>query len=230
MLGVALAVVAPAPAQAAVHEIKARDSLLDWDPPRVVVASGDTVRWSFDGTQQAHNVQPADGATWMAASPIGVPAPPWEHTFETEGDYNFVCQVHPTTMRGTVTVAKPGEPTPVPTPAPPPPLSAQPFVNDAAVPPVPETVRLDETAPRLSRVAAKRSGRRARVRVRVSEQSVVSVRFKRGRRTVRTVETAADGLRGVTVRMRRGRYRVEVRAIDLAGNRSRMRVVRVTVR
>ena len=70
----------------------------------------------------------------------------------------------------------------------------------------------------------------ARVRFRVNEQSAVSVRFKRGGRTVRTVASVADGRRGVNVRMRRGSYSVEVRATDVAGNRSVIKRARITVR
>ena len=132
LLGIALAISASAPAQAAVHDINGRDSL-DWDRPYVAVEPGDTVRWSFDGTQQAHNVQPEDGASWMPASPLGAPAPPWEHVFETEGNYNFVCVVHPTTMRGTIEVTR--TPAAPQAPPPPPPLSAQPLINDATNPP-----------------------------------------------------------------------------------------------
>ena len=90
-----------APAQAAVHDIKGRDSL-DWDRPAISIAPGDTVRWTFDGTQQAHNVEP-EGAKWMAASPLGTPAPSWEHTFQTEG-VSAPSASAPTTMRGTIEV------------------------------------------------------------------------------------------------------------------------------
>ena len=44
------------------------------------------------------------------------------------------------------------------------------------------------------------------------------------------VQWTGDGTRGLTVRMRSGRYRVEVRATDIAGNRSPIRTARVTVR
>ena len=226
MFGLALAFVAAAPAQAD-QTIMGRDSL-DWDRPNIAITPGETVTWTFDGTQQAHNVQPADGEAWMAPSPLGVPAAPWSHKFETEGVYNFLCQVHRDTMRGTVTVsAVPVEATPTPTPPP----SQQPYANDDTTVIVNETVAMDTARPRLTSVSAKRVARgTARVRFRVSELSTVSVRFKRGGRTVRTVASVAEGLRGVNVRMRRGSYSVEVRATDVAGNRSVIKRVRVRVR
>ena len=230
LLGIALATSASATAQAAVHDIKGRDSL-DWDRPSVAVAPGDTVRWSFDGTQQVHNVQPADGATWMAASPLGAPAPSWEHTFETEGAYTYVCQVHQTTMRGTIQVTRtPDVPLP---PPPPPPLSEQPFGNDALGSSPAEKVALDRQRPALSGLRVRRVSRGARVRLRVSELSVITITFKRGNRIVKRAETSGTGTRTILVRDRRlraGRYRVQVRATDVAGNHSRLRTIFVDIR
>ena len=81
------------------------------------------------------------------------------------------------------------------------------------------------------RVRAVRNG--ARVRFRLSERARVSVRFELAGITVKTARrTFRAGRRGLIVRDRRmhGRYRVEVVARDLAGNRSRVKRARVTVR
>ena len=229
LLGVALAVLASATAQAAVHDIKGRDSL-DWDRPYIAIEPGDAVRWSFDGTQQTHNVQPEDGTSWMPPSPLGAPAPPWEHTFDTEGVYTFLCVVHKTTMRGTIEVTR--TPAAPQAPPPPPPLSEQPFANDATSVLSPETVTVDRTRPALTGVRARRVSRGARVRFRVSELSTVTITLKRGDRFVK-LTTSGTGTRAITVghsRLRSGRYTIQVRAIDIAGNRSRLRTVRLNVR
>jgi hypothetical protein len=62
----------------------------------------------------------------------------------------------------------------------------------------------------------------------------VTVRFKRGGKTVKTKTMNASGSYRTTVRdrkaLRAGRYRVELRAEDVAGNRSGLRTARLTVR
>jgi hypothetical protein len=70
------------------------------------------------------------------------------------------------------------------------------------------------------------------VRFRLSEPARVTIKVKRGRRTVKTKRVnARKGTRSATVRgLRAGRYRIEVRARDLAGNPSRVRRARLSVR
>ena len=98
-----------------------RDTL-DWDKPDVVVAPGETVTWTFPGTTQVHNVAgngaDASDPNWDTfASPFGVPgAGRHVHVPDAEGTYNFVCEVHPGTMLGTVTVSAVPVATPTPTP------------------------------------------------------------------------------------------------------------------
>ena len=66
--------------------------------------------------------------------------------------------------------------------------------------------------------------RGARVSFTLSESSAVTIRFKRGKSTVRTVGLAARaGSRSVVVRsskLVRGRYAVEIEARDARGNRA----------
>lgn len=218
--------VAAAPAQADTVVIAGTDALV-WEPSLVDIKPGDTVTWTFAGTTQYHNVWSAS-PNWSVQSPGGVPAPDFSYTFEAEGTYDFYCQVHPDTMRGTVRVAAAPPP-----PPPPPPPSAQPFGNDAGEPlTIESNVKLDKTRPRLSRLSARRAGKRAaRVRFRVSEQSDVTVRFKRGKRTIKTAETSADGVGTIRVRgLRPGSYRILVRATDLAGNRAKSRTLHLNLR
>ncbi len=68
------------------------------------------------------------------------------------------------------------------------------------------------------------------LRFRVSERSAVTVRLDRAGKRVRTKHVAAAGRASVTLRgLRAGRYRIELRARDLAGNASAARVAHVTV-
>lgn len=226
-LGFGLALVAAAPAQAAEHVINGQ-ATLSWDRPDIAVAVGDTVTWQFPDTSQNHNVQsqapnPADPAWTDFKSAIGMPAPPKSYTFNAAGDYAYVCIVH-SGMTGVVRVGSAGPP-------PPPPLSAQPLVNDdASVVPL-EKVIEDKAKPKLSSVSARRAGSAVRVRFKVSEQSRVQVRIKRGGKTIKTASAEGTGTRSISVRgLRAGRYSVEVRATDVAGNRARLKKTSVTVR
>ena len=222
-LGSGLALLATSPALAADIQVKGLDTLV-WDKPTVEAEIGDTVTWSFDGTTQAHNVQ-SSSANWSFASPLGVPAPPYtSEAFTASGTYTFVCQVHPDTMKGTVLVGDAPPP-------PPPPLSEQPFVNDSAGPGTLETGEYDGTGPSLSSVKARRTGKGARVTFRVSEESRVTAGFVRGGKVRKAVRVKTDGRGTITVRkgLKAGRYRIEVRAEDLAGNRSAKQVRHLTV-
>ena len=223
LLGSAIALVGAAPAPAAEVEIKALDTLA-WDPPTVAIAPGDTVVWSFAGTQGIHNVMSTSGNwNYRSGDPIAS-APSGSFVFTTAGSYDFMCQVHPD-MRGVVTVGDAPPP-------PPPPPGQQPFLNDSTPPTVFETGGLDRTPPKLSSVRVRRLSSGARIRFRVSERALVTVRFKRGGKTVKTAKFNASGSYRGTFRkgMRTGRYRVELRAEDVAGNRSGPRTVRLIVR
>jgi plastocyanin len=222
---VAAALVAADGSWAAVQDIQAAEvgpTDNRFVPADVTVAAGDTVRWRFEGTQAAHNVR-ASSANWTMDSDIAVAGPPVSFTFATPGTYTFECELHSGTMKGTVTVGNPPPP-------PPPPLSEQPFQNEQPAPTVLEIT--DDSRPALSRVRASRIARGARVRFRLSEPGSVTVRVKRGRRTVksRTVRLTRAGSRTVNLRgLRPGGYRIEVLARDLADNRSRIKRARVTV-
>jgi plastocyanin len=239
LLGPALALVAAAPAVAAEVTVGVDDSnslLPTWTPPEVAITPGDTVVWNLDSAVQVHDVAAASEpgfASWegFTASP---PAKEGKQTFTTPGRYRFVCRFHSgqesgrwTGMVGTVVVGDPPPPPPLP-------LSAQPFPNDGALPGVLETGGLDTTRPTLRSVRVQRMKLGAKISFRVSEQSVVTVRFKRGGKVVKTTKLNASGnYRGTfrdRKRLRAGRYRVELRAEDVAGNLSGMRTAGVTIR
>jgi plastocyanin len=198
-----------------------------WSPADVTVKAGETVTWRFTGTAVAHNVM-SGSANWSYSNAIAIGGPDAPYTFTAPGIYTFVCQLHPGPMHGTVTVTdEAGTPPP---PPPPPPLSEQPFGNDAPAPTVFE-VR-DRLAPALTAVKVSRRGARgARVRFRLSEAGSVTIALTRAGRTVKTSRLAARrGANAVLVRgLRAGRYRLELRARDLAGNAAPARRARVTV-
>ena len=192
-----------------------------WDPPEVAVKVGEAVTWRWDGTISPRNVK---SAVWPADQGD---VSGFIHTFTVPGDYPFRCQFH-AAMTGKVTVTDAsGSPPP---PPPPPPLSEQYWANDQQAPTVFE--RPDEIRPRLGgvRAAAVRNG--ARVRFRLSERARVTVRLKLAGLTVKSARRSfRAGRRSLVVRDRRldGRYRIEVVARDLAGNRSRVRRASVRV-
>ena len=71
-----------------------------WIPAAVSVAVGGTVSWSWSGTSQFHNVFGIDFPLSSDPAKSGS----FAHTFGAPGVYHFTCDVHPDTMRGTVTV------------------------------------------------------------------------------------------------------------------------------
>ncbi|MBE2315416.1 hypothetical protein DVA67_005485 [Solirubrobacter sp. CPCC 204708] len=219
------------PAWAENQVVTGLDVGLKWDKEAVSIQPGETVTWTFPGTQQAHHVagngsEPADPAWASFNSPLGVPAPDASFTFATPGVYRYVCTVHSSSMVGTVYVG-----TAVTPPALLPP-NQQPFENQDASPVTLEKVDEDKAKPRLTSVSVRRaSGHAVRVRFRVDEESTVQVRLTRGGRTIKTATVEGTGTRSVTVRgARPGRYRVELRATDIAGNRSPLKRTTITVR
>jgi plastocyanin len=225
LLGSTLALVAAAPAAAA--EVQVQGLGTSWSISEVRIAAGDTVVWTFPNPEEVHNVQAnvVPGTTsWTYSTQPQMPALPGSYKFDTPGVYGFICQVH-SAMSGRVTVGDAPPP-------PPPPLSEQPFPNDSSLPGVLETGGLDVTKPTLGAVRVRRASHGARIRFRVSEYAIVTVRFKRGGKTVKSATFNASGSYHGTLRkgLRPGRYRVELRAEDVAGNRSGMRTAHVTVR
>jgi plastocyanin len=201
-----------------------------WDLKLVDIQPGDSVTWSFADTTQAHNVE-SRGDNWTLFTPVALRPPDLSFKFDTEGTYRFICEVHPDTMFGDVRVTAAASPPPPPPP--PPPLSAQPFANDAPVVVAPETsVALDTAKPGLTVLSAKRRAKGvARVKFAVSEESVTGVVFARGKKIVKSYAVAGHGALSLDAKgLRAGRYTVAVVAVDLAGNKSKPRTLRLTVR
>jgi plastocyanin len=226
-LGLLLTGAGATPAQADTVTVTGLDTLA-WDTPEVNIRPGDSVRWTFPGTTQFHNVWAAS-PNWTDKSDVGSPAPDYTRAFTELGDYAFICQVHPDTMRGTVHVTAEAVPTPTPTPIP---LSQQYFANDTpGDAPVETAVALDTTKPTLSALSAKRAVRGAKVRFKVSEDTVTGVVFSRGKKIVKTYAVTGTGTLSFTARgLKAGKYAVTLVAVDVAGNESKARTLRVTVR
>jgi plastocyanin len=223
--GALAALAAAPPALAANAEVRAVDGATadtnSWSPAQVSINAGEKVTWRFDGTTIAHNVRSAS-PNWQYETSFAVAGPPAERTFDAVGTYDFVCGLHPE-MSGQVKVGDPPPPPPLP-------LSQQPFANDLPAPTVFEDT--DVRRPRVTRVRASGLEGAARVRFRLDEPGRATIRLVRGSRAyTRSVTFRRAGRRAVTLRgIAAGRYRVEVRARDLGGNRSQLKRARVTVR
>jgi plastocyanin len=203
------------------------DGVPTWDVQAVDIQPGEKVTWTFAGTTQAHNVE-SRGDNWSLFTPIGILPPDHTETFATEGTFRFICEVHPDTMFGDVRVSAAPAP-----PPPPPPLSAQPLVNDApADVPVETGVVLDKAKPGLSALSARRVRKGvARVKFKVSEESVTGIVFSRGKKIVKTYAAAGNGALYLDAKgLRAGRYTITVLAVDVAGNESKARTLRLTIR
>jgi plastocyanin len=199
-----------------------------WSPADVGITAGDTVTWRFDGTQVAHNVAPSSANWSMPPSPVGANQAPVTWQFDAAGEYRFACQIHPE-MVGRVFVSPPGQPPTVPPPAP---ARPEPLPNPMTAPSPLEIGGRDRSRPRVTRVRARGISDGARISFRLSERARVTVRVKRSGETVQTRRRSfGAGARRFDVRARAlasSRLRLEITALDLAGNRSRPR--RVTVR
>jgi plastocyanin len=192
----------------------------------VAIETGDTVTWNFDGSGVAHNAAaandvPADPA-WGTYAGQFVTSGAYDRRFTQPGTYEYVCQAHGG-MSGTITVT--GDPieTTTATPSPtvtttPTPQPSDPGTNT----PPPTGGAQDLVKPTLRSIGAKGKRRAVTVTFRLSENATVTIRVKRGRKVVKSVtKQIAAGKRTVSVRsskLKKGRYKVEVRARDASGN------------
>ena len=214
VLAAALAFPALASADATLQAV---DNQNVWAPNEVTVKVGEAVTWSFAGTTTAHNVM-ANSPNWSFSTAYAIAGPSATRTFDTPGEYAFLCQLHGSTMTGVVKVLDAaGQPAP---PPPPPPLSQQPFGNDT--PPLTVFEVRDEVAPKLDRVKLRPVKRGVRVTLRLSEGGTVTVKATRERSVRKRTFDVAKGTRTVTLKaLPAGRYRVQVTAADFAGNAAR---------
>jgi plastocyanin len=248
----AVALAAAPPAAAATRAVQAVDSQSYghyWTPQTLPAQQGDTIEWRFTepGNPLAaqHDIwlikpgQTPDQATQVGASYLGATG---SAVVDQTGTYQFYCSIHgglaPGGMNGTLTVdtTDPGPPVDPGTPwvsnAPPPGDSGPPpAANDS--PPLAVFEQGDSTAPKLSHLKVTPMHRAVKVRVKVSEAGKLTVRVKRGAKLVKRarMKVKRPGMRSLTLkRLKPGRYRVQVRATDLAELESKQRTAAVRLK
>ena len=216
-----LPALAAAPAWAATTGVEVRNN--SFAPPSVQIAPGDTVTWTFKGAN--HSVTADEGQSESFDSdpnetfPIHPIDDTFSHTFNAPGRFTYFCKVHPSTMKGTVVVAAPGEEPPPQGDTTPPGISS-----------------LEARGGRkCKRKARKCKPRKTRVSFTLSEDATVRLRFDRaGGSDPQPLERAMSaGENRVTLstrRVPRGRYELEVVATDTAGNESGAALVEFRVR
>ena len=69
-----------------------------FEPAKVDISAGETVEWKWAGGVQ-HDVQGEGFKSKVQSKGT------FRHTFDEAGTFEFVCNVHPTTMKGSVTVS-----------------------------------------------------------------------------------------------------------------------------
>jgi plastocyanin len=87
----------PAAEEGAPNEVAAVD--FAFEPQTTEIAVGETVTWTNDGAT-IHNVK-GKGFFSEAIDP----GASYEHTFEEAGTYEYLCNLHPDQMTGTVEVS-----------------------------------------------------------------------------------------------------------------------------
>jgi plastocyanin len=219
-IGVTGALAVPASASAADVNIGG----FAFNPATVTIAMGDTVTWHYMGPDTNHSVTSDAGQaeSWdsdpgklptAADHPIGTT---YQRQFNQAGSFTYHCKVH-SYMTGTVNVNGP----------------------DGLPPP-------DTTPPAISGLSAKGGracGRKARkckakatvVRYSLSEDADVSLAFKprSGKGKTRTFDGPGKSGKNTAKlsvkKLRPGRYKLTVTAVDAAGNAAPPAVKNVTV-
>jgi plastocyanin len=208
LAGAALAVV---PALAADQSAIISDD--KFTPATVTVSVGEKVTWDYPSGSSVHNVAFDDGSYRQPpqAAPPGVPGVwPVSRTFDTPGEYTYICDAHPVTMKGKVVVAAAGQPDGATT------------GTETTPPPAPAA---DETAPRVAKLRGKAQRRRLQLRFTIDEAARLVVRVRRGSRLVRsrTFTLGGPGTKALKVKgaLPRGRLTVVLTFTDDAGNRTK---------
>jgi halocyanin-like protein len=89
-------------------EVGAGENGLAFGPAAIQVDPGTTVRWEWTGEGGTHNVAATDDA-FRSGDAVDGSDVTFEHTFESEGEYRYVCEPHETVgMLGAVVVGAGG--------------------------------------------------------------------------------------------------------------------------
>jgi plastocyanin len=215
----------------------AAPATIDWQEPsntNSAINQGESVTWNV--VESGHNIDVVSGPeSWKSTSGKDAKGTQVTHVFNTPGTYNFICDYH-SGMKGTITVAKaapqpqPGQPAPAPgqpTPAPGG-GSQQPTTGPAGPAGEATASSVDAAAPTVKKLSVSRSA----LRLRLSEASKLTVRYRKAG-AKKVSKKVVAGRRGTNViklgkLMRNGRYSVSIVATDAAGNASK--ALRLTVR
>lgn len=148
----AVTLTAAADALAADQTITARSSPNRWDPADVTIDVGDTV--TFTNASGTHNVNFDDGLFEM---PLDAVDQRWTYArpFTAAGGFDYICEEHPLSMSGTVTVRaapSPGGPPGGPPPGDdPPPGGPGPGDPTPTLTPLTVTLKLSDATPLAGR-------------------------------------------------------------------------------
>ncbi|HUQ44057.1 MAG TPA: plastocyanin/azurin family copper-binding protein [Candidatus Limnocylindria bacterium] len=113
---VAMAALAVGPAFAADATVNIVDK--SYEPATITIAQGDTVTWTVTkGMGEPHSVtsgkagagQQVGGAAFDSGIELKENGDTFNETFDTAGEYDYFCQVHPVEMTGKVVVLAPGQ-------------------------------------------------------------------------------------------------------------------------
>jgi plastocyanin len=213
--GLSVALAAPAAAAPATVTVANKQ----FGPSAVSIVAGESVTWKFN--ESGHDVA---GSGWSGNTSFGTGT--FTRTFPTAGTFSYVCEAH-SSMKGTVTVTAAGAPAPAPSP-----------LASPGAPPtgLPVPVAADDVAPSLARAHASlpRGRTRARLTVHISEDAWIGIvprRVGAGEAMAPILRHATKGANRFSLKLaglHAGRYRLQVRAVDAAGNWSPIR--RVTLR
>jgi len=85
--------------------VNANGGAYGFGPAAVHVDNGATVQWEWTGEGGGHNVVSADSGPLDSGSAVSSAGVNYEHTFESDGIYNYVCVPHESLgMKGSVVV------------------------------------------------------------------------------------------------------------------------------
>ena len=98
ILAAAVAALAAAPAGAATRTVRVEDNYFGstGDPPKVTVAKGTVVKWSWRGSRR-HNVVVETGPRIFRSKKKRSGS--FERTMGVRGTYRIICEVHEPSMR-----------------------------------------------------------------------------------------------------------------------------------
>jgi halocyanin-like protein len=87
--------------------VQANGGAYGFGPPAVHVDNGATVEWEWTGNGGGHNVVSAGDGPLDSGSTVGSAGVNYEHTFEEDGIYNYLCSPHEGLgMKGSIVVGE----------------------------------------------------------------------------------------------------------------------------